>query len=116
VTLAWVLHSVDQSEGSNTTEWVDMTMTKALKDGFPPFQDERSLRSAIESVCARFGRVAHLELLPATRRPNLQCACFVRLDSEAAQNALRSKLHVIEFDGTLGFFAELDETWTGPTM
>ena len=91
-------------------------MTKALRDNFPPFQNEKSLRSAIQSVCAKFGRVSHLEILPAKLGPNPQCACFLRLDSASAQIALRSKLTVVEFDGTLAFFADVDERWTGTMM
>ena len=88
-------------------------MRNALKNSHSPFLTIQSLRSAIESVCAQFGRVTHLEVLPAVHRPNLQCACIVRLDSAAAQTAMRSKLDVVEIEGTLGFFADVDERWTG---
>jgi len=91
-------------------------MTNALKNGFLPFLNEQGLRSAIESVCAEFGDVKYLEILPAKLGPNLQCACFLRLDSAAAHVALRSKLNVIEFDANLAFFADVDERWTGPRM
>lgn len=91
-------------------------MNNALKNGFPPFLNEQSLRSAIELVCAEFGKVAHLRILPAKLGQNLQCACFLRLDSAQAEAALKSKLHVVEVDASLAFFADVDETWTGPTM
>jgi hypothetical protein len=93
-----------------------MTKNKALKDGFPPFLNEQSLRLAIESVCAKFGRVTHLEILPSKFGPNLQCACFVRRDSAAAQTALRSMLDVAEFDATLAFIADVEERWAGQRM
>jgi hypothetical protein len=91
-------------------------MINALRDGFSPFLNEQSLRSAIESVCAKFGRVTFLEILPAKLGPNLQCACFLRLDSAAAHIALRSKLNAIEFDANLAFFADVDERWTGQKL
>ena len=91
-------------------------MTKALKDGYPPFLDEQSLRSAIESVCAEFGKLTYLEILPAKFGPNLRCACLLRLDSAAAHTALRSKHDVADIDNTLCFFAEVDEKWTGAMM
>lgn len=107
---------MEQAEHLQTIEWMGTAMTKALKGGFPPFANDRSLRSAIELICAKFGRVTHLEIFPATRRPTLQCACVLRLESGAAHVALRSKLNVIEIDGRLAFFAEVDETWTGAVM
>jgi hypothetical protein len=91
-------------------------MNTALKNNFPPFPDEQSLRSAIESVCAKFGKVTSLEILPAKFGPNLQCACFLRLDSAAAQTALRAKFHVAELDTNLAFFADVEEEWTGQRL
>jgi hypothetical protein len=89
------------------------SMNNALKKKFAPFLNEQSLRSAIESVCAKFGKVTYLQILPASRRPNLQCACIVQLDTAAAHAALRSKLNAVEIEGSLCFFADVDERWTG---
>jgi hypothetical protein len=88
-------------------------MQDALKKGFPPFLNEHSLRLAIESVCAKFGKVASLTILPAQRAVGLQCTCFLRLDSSAAENELRSRLQVIDYGADLVFFVELDEIWSG---
>jgi hypothetical protein len=95
---------------------LDASMHNALEQRFPPFLNEQSLRSAIESVCADFGEVTYLKILPASGGANFHCACFLRLDSAAAEAALKSKLHVIEFAGDLHFFADVNEKWTGPTM
>ncbi len=89
-------------------------MIDALKDRFPPFRDQRSLKLAIESVCAEFGNVASLKILPASPAVGLQCICFLRLDSAAAETALKSRLQVIEFGEELLFFVEVDDAWTGP--
>ena len=88
-------------------------MNNALKSEYAPFLTEQSLRSAIENICSKFGRVIHLEILPAKLGPNLQCACFLRLDSAAAQTILRSRLQVVDFDGTLACFADVDDGWMG---
>ena len=91
-------------------------MNNALKTGFPPFTDEQGLRSAIASVCAKFGSVKSLRILPATREEGLQCACLLRLDSPAAELALKSSLFVGEFHPDIVFMADVDEAWTGQRM
>ena len=91
-------------------------MNAALKARFAPFADEQSLRSAIERVCAEFGQVTYLKILPASRRAGLACACFFRLDSAAAELELRSRFDVIDFAGDLHFIADVDDKWSGPTM
>ncbi|MFH1044077.1 MAG: hypothetical protein V1796_03270 [Pseudomonadota bacterium] len=91
-------------------------MNRALKKRFRPFLTEKDLRSAIELVCAKFGRLTKLKILPASREPNLGCACLLRLDSAAAEAALKTEFDIFDFDGDLAFFAEVDERWTGPTM
>ena len=88
-------------------------MNDALKKDFPPFTDEQSLRSAIETVCAKFGSVKSLRILPATMGEGLQCACLLRLDSPAAELALKSSLHVGEFHPDIAFMADVDKAWTG---
>lgn len=91
-------------------------MNNALKQGFPLFMNEESLRSAIELVCADFGKVVNLKILPPTRNPDLYCcACFLRLDSAEAEAALKSKLEVVDFFGDLCFFADVDNNWTNRT-
>jgi hypothetical protein len=92
-------------------------VNRALKDGFPPFQNEQSLRSAIESICARFGKIAKLRILPPRQEPRsgLRCACFLRLDTLEAEGELSSALKIIDFGDELAFFANVDEEkWTGP--
>jgi hypothetical protein len=95
----------------------DLVMNHALKSGFPPFQNEQSLKSAIESVCAKFGKMAKLKIYPARRESGsgLRCPCFLRLDTSEAETELKSNLKVIEFADELAFFANVDEeTWVGP--
>jgi hypothetical protein len=89
-------------------------MKNALTNGFPPFLTETNLRSAVESVCSEFGKVAYLRILAANRVSRLECGCLLRLDSADAEIRLKSKLKVVEFAGYIGFTAVVDETWAGP--
>jgi len=91
-------------------------MNQALKGSeFAPFVDERGLESAIESVCAEFGRVTYLKILPPRRGSGLRCACFLRLNSTAAEAALKSRFALTQYAGTLQFLVEVDDRWTGHT-
>lgn len=90
-------------------------MNIALKgSGFAPFLDERGLELAIESVCAEFGKVTYLKILPP-RRGSGRCACYLRLNSAAAEAALKSRFELTQYAGTLQFFADVDGGWAGPT-
>ena len=89
-------------------------MNHELRTGFSPFLNQQDLRSAIESVCAKYGKVTHLDILPAQSAAGLQCTCLLRLDSSEAESKLRSKLNVISYGPDLLFFAEVDDKWTGP--
>jgi hypothetical protein len=91
-------------------------MNNALKSRFPPFRDERSLRQAIESVCAEFGKLASLTILPASRAVGLQCTCLLRLEPAAANDRLRSRFQVIDYGSELLFFVEVHDEWTGPVQ
>jgi hypothetical protein len=89
-------------------------MNLKLKNGFPPFRNEPELRSAIESVCAEFGKVTDLTILPASAAFGLQCTCILRLESSLAEEALRSKFNVIREGADVAFFATVDREWAGP--
>ena len=94
-------------------------MNGALKNGFPPFMDERSLRLATESVCAKFGKVKSLDIFPASRDSRgggRNCVCLLQLDSPAAQAALQLELKISTFGGDLAFVADVHEKWTGRSM
>lgn len=93
-----------------------LSMTEVLRNRFPLFLNEKTLRSAIESVCADFGKVKYLKILPAMRGAHLRCVCSLRLDSAAAEAALKSRLQVMEYAGEIHFLADVDERWTGRTL
>ena len=84
----------------------------ALKgSGFAPFRDERDLELAIDSVCSRFGKITYLKILPPRRGSSLRCACYLRLNSSAAETALISAFGLSQYAGTIQFFADVDEGW-----
>jgi hypothetical protein len=62
-------------------------MHGALKNAFPPFTNGSELSAAIESLCAEFGKVGRKEFVPARTSSGIYCACFLRLDSTAAEEA-----------------------------
>lgn len=94
-------------------------MNNALKNGFPPFPDEESLRYAIDLVCARYGKVKSLRVFPASRdsrEGSRHCLCILQLDPPRAQAALRLELKVSTISHELAFVADVGKKWTGPSM
>jgi hypothetical protein len=94
-------------------------MNHALKSRFTPFQDEESLRYAVDLVCAKYGRVKSLRIFPASRDNRgggRNCLCMLQLDPPRAQAALRLDLKVSTFGMELAFVADVDDIWTGRTM
>jgi len=94
-------------------------MNNALKQGFPPFQDEETLRHAVDLVCAKYGKVKTLQIFPAdrlTQGGGRQCLCLLQLDPPTALAALTSELEVSIFVEGLAFIADVAESWTGPSM
>ncbi len=94
-------------------------MNDALKRDFSPFQDEETLRYAVDLVCAKFGKVKSLRIFPATsnsRGVGRHCLCLLQIDPPKAQAALRLELKVSIVSHELAFVADVDENWTGPSM
>jgi hypothetical protein len=94
-------------------------MNDSLKNSFPLFLDEQSLRLATESVCAKFGKVKSLQIFPAKRDrlgTGRHCLCVLQLDPPAAQTTLQLELKVSTFGSDLAFVADLHEKWTGRSM
>lgn len=109
--MAWLFRFRTKDARAN----LDLNMNNALRNRFPPFLTELSLKSAIESVCAEFGKVTFLKFLPATEAEGsgFHCACFLRLDSADANAKLKASLDVLDFSAEVAFFADVDEKWTG---
>ncbi len=90
-------------------------MNNALRTSFPLFKNEQELRSAVDAICAKYGKVKSLQILPASRGLELHCACVLELESQVAENEFRSKYRVLKIAGGLYFFADVSDVWTGLT-
>jgi hypothetical protein len=116
----WMCVTAQTMRGIGVTSLHGMAhMNDALKNGFPLFMDEHSLRLATESVCAKFGKVKSLDIFPASRDSpggGRHCLCLLQLESPAAQVALQFELKVSTFASDLAFVANVHEKWTGRSM
>ena len=112
-------HSVLCCNAAEGKPALDQKLNSTLKNGFPPFQNEQALTLAVESVCAKFGKVKALQIFPASRDPRgggLQCLCLLHLDPPAAQAVFRRELKASTYAGGLAFLADVDEKWIGLSM
>ena len=97
-------------------------MNNALTEGFPPFKNEKALELAIASVCAKFGKVKSLRILPAKRDSQrgagnrYQCLCLLQLDSPQANHKLSLAYKTSNFANDLIFSVDVNEKWNGPSM
>ena len=86
-------------------------MNNALKSGFPPFLNADDLKAAIESVCAEFGKVTVLKILPTGRARNRQCLCLLHVDSATTEKELVSRFSVFRSPRNLYTFVDVDEDY-----
>jgi hypothetical protein len=87
-------------------------MQTALATHFSSCQNEESLRSAIQSVCAEYGKLRTLRIFTARdEEGELRCLCLVQLTTAEAEQALKSKMDVFEYGTSLAFWADVDESW-----
>jgi len=91
----------------------------SLKKGFPPFPNEPSLKLALVTVCAPYGKVKSLEVFPPhqdSAKGQLTAFCLLQLDSPSAQAALRSHLQLGTFGDHLAFYVDVGDLWIGPRL
>lgn len=69
--------------------------------------DMTALRSALGDLCARFGSVTQLNILPATQAGKQQALCFVRMSSPEEERQLMSGLGIGRFGGELVVVVDL---------
>ena len=82
-------------------------MQVTLKAEFPPFRNSGELRAAIQSICAKFGRITQLEILRESTPAGAHCACFLRLNSPKAETAFLKQYRAERFAGDIYFTAPL---------
>ncbi len=88
-------------------------MNDALKARYPLPSNENHLRTAVEGICAEFGKITSLNILPADDDSGPQCLCLLRLDSPNAEVALKLKRQVFSYGDDIAFFASVAEPWIG---
>ena len=69
--------------------------------------DLSDLRSALHSLCARFGAIGRLDILEASQRGKRQALCFLRLQTPEQEQHLMTALGVGRFGGDLVVIVEL---------
>jgi len=88
-------------------------MYSVLKNNFSPFQNEQSLRLALVSVCAPYGKIKSLEIFPPhqdSTKGQLTAFCLLQLDSATAQAGLRLQHQLGTFGDHLAFYVDVDDT------
>jgi hypothetical protein len=69
--------------------------------------DTASLRSAVGTLCAEFGRVTKLDVFTMTEAQKKRALCFLRLESAAQENQLIADLGASRFGDDLLVIVEL---------
>lgn len=69
--------------------------------------DITDLKPALQSICARFGSVARLDILAASQAGKRQALCFLRMDSAEQEDQLVRELGVGRFGGDLVLVIDL---------
>lgn len=70
--------------------------------------DIGAIRPALVAICARFGVIARLDILPAGQAGKRQALCFLRMDSAEQEAELISELGVGRFGGDLVVVIDLE--------
>jgi hypothetical protein len=70
--------------------------------------DVPSLKSALQSLCGQFGRIARLDILTALHEGTTQAICFLRMERPEQEQKLMKTLGVGRFGGEVVFVLNLD--------
>lgn len=69
--------------------------------------DIATLEAALGAMCARFGTVTQLSILPAAHAGKHQALCFIRMATDEEEQKLMSGLGIGRFGGQLVVVVEL---------
>ena len=69
--------------------------------------DIATLETALRTLCARFGSVRQVNVLPAAHAGKQQALCFLRMASEEEERQLMSGLGIGRFGGELVVVVDL---------
>jgi hypothetical protein len=65
------------------------------------------LQSAMQSLCASFGDISRLDILPASHLGRRQALCFLRMDTREQEEKIVHELGVGRFGGDLILVVDL---------
>lgn len=68
-----------------------------------------TLHPALVSLCARFGSIARLDILPASHLGKRQALCFLRMDTPEQEEKIVRELGVGRFGGDLILVVDLGQ-------
>lgn len=74
--------------------------------------DASALRSALHSLCSRFGSIRRLDILDSSRGATRQAMCFMRMSSVEQETRLARELGVGRFGGDLVFVVDMNGAYT----
>lgn len=77
--------------------------------------DIATLQTVLRKMCARFGSVTQLNILPAAHAGKHQALCFLRMASEEEEQQLMSGLGIGRFGGELVVVVDLRAEQPSPT-
>ncbi|EJL90378.1 hypothetical protein PMI15_00325 [Polaromonas sp. CF318] len=77
--------------------------------------DIDTLQTVLRTLCARFGSVTQLNILPAAHAGKQQALCFLRMASEEEEQKLMSGLGIGRFGGELVVVVDLLAGQPSPT-
>ncbi len=101
-----------------------MSAVAACADRLKPLAgccDIVSLKSAVQEVCAEFGKVTRIDILTMTEAEQRRALCFLRLESEAQESKLMTSLGVRRFGDDVLVVVDLprrpneSRSWNSPT-
>ena len=78
--------------------------------------DTQTLKLALMRLCSRFGRVAKLDVLTASKAGKRQALCFLRMDSDEEERTLMAGLGVGRFSGELVMVVDLNSRFHNEPM
>ena len=68
-----------------------------------------ALQPAMRSLCARFGSISRLDILPASHLGKRQALCFLRMDTPEQEEKIVLELGVGRFGGDLILVVDLGQ-------
>lgn len=89
-----------------------MSGAGASRDYLEPLaacDDAASLRSAVNALCARFGKPRRIDVVTVAKAERRQALCFLKLESAKEESAMMAALGITRFGDELLIVVDLRE-------